>query len=155
MYILTIELNQGKKALESHIRDIDDADKLHEYHRYLHCHRVDMTKIDVDGHPYDVVCDDEAMLRQPLIPSLYISEEQVFFGNLAFVKIDEGGASIGLDREDMIRLLDYIDRQKESLYRWTEQQIKKKTGNGSDRRRIGGSDNGKRDDAAGNASRYP
>lgn len=126
MYILTVELNQDKTALESHIRNIDDTDKLNEYYRYLNCRCIDMATIVVEGHTYDVVFDDETMLRNPLIPSLYISEEQVFFGNLAFVKIDEEGASIGLDLEDMIRLLDFIDQQKESLYRWTEQQMSQK-----------------------------
>ncbi|MBE6095100.1 MAG: hypothetical protein E7199_06500 [Schwartzia succinivorans] len=126
MYILTIEANQDKTALESHIRNIDETDKLNEYYRYLNCRCIDMATIDVDGHAYDVVCDDEALLRQPLIPSLYVSEEQVLFGNLVFARNNEDGESVGLEREDMIRLLDYIDRQKESLYRWTEQQIKKK-----------------------------
>ena len=126
MYILTVELNKDRAALETHIRNINDADKLNEYYRYLDCRCIDMATIDVDGHPYDVVCDDEALLRYPLVPSLYISEEQVFFGNLAFVKIDEEGASVGLDREDMIRILDYIERQKEKLYLWTELQIKRK-----------------------------
>lgn len=126
MYILTIELNHKRKALESYIRDIDDGNKLKEYYRFLDCHRVGTTTIDVDGHAYDVVCDDEALLRQPLIPSLYISEEQVLFGNLAFVRNDEDGESVGLDREDMIRLLDFVDRQKQHLYRWTAQQIKRK-----------------------------
>ncbi len=126
MYILTVELNQDKTALESHIRNIDDTDKLNEYYRYLNCRCIDMATIDVDGHAYDVVCDDEALLRQPLIPSLYISEEQVLFGNLAFVRNDEDGESVGLDREDMIRLLNYIDRQKEPLYRWTARKISKK-----------------------------
>lgn len=126
MYILTIETNPEKTRLESHIRTIDDMDKLNEYYHYLDCRCIDMATIDVDGHAYDVVCDDEAMLRQPLIPSLYISDEQVFFGNIAFVKNDEEGVSVSLDREDMIRLLDFIDQQKESLYRWTDQQIKRK-----------------------------
>lgn len=126
MYILTVELNQDKTALESHIRNIDDTDKLNEYYRYLNCRCIDMATIDVDGHTYDVVCDDEALLRQPLIPSLYVSEEQVLFGNLAFVRTNEDGESVGLDREDMIRLLDFVDRQKQHLYRWTAQQIKRK-----------------------------
>lgn len=126
MYILTVEINKSRTALETHIRNIDDTDKLNEYYRYLDCHCIDMVTINVDGYAYDVVCDDEALLRQPLVPSLYISEEQVFFGNLAFVKIDEDGASVGLDREDMIRLLDFIERQQPSLYRWTDAQIKKK-----------------------------
>ena len=125
MYILTVELNQDRMVLESHIRNINDADKLNEYYRYLDCRSIDMATIDVDGHPYDVVCDGEALLRAPLFPSLYISEEQVFFGNLAFVKIDEEGASVGLEREDLIRLLDFIERQQTSLYRWTEERIKK------------------------------
>ena len=126
MYILTIELNHERKALESHIRNINEADEVNEYRRYLDCSRVDTATIDVEGHTYDVVHDDEAMFRSPLIPSLYISEEQVLFGNLAFVKTDEEGASVGLDLEDMIRLLDFIDQQKESLYRWTEQQMSQK-----------------------------
>lgn len=92
----------------------------------IDCQRIDMATIDVDGHAYDVVCDGAALLRQPLIPSLYISEEQVFFGNLAFVKNDEEGTSVGLEREDMIRLLDFIERQQSSLYRWRIEQIKKK-----------------------------
>lgn len=126
MYILTVEINKSRTALETHIRNIDDTDKLNEYYRYLDCHCIDMVTINVDGYAYDVVCDDEALLRQPLVPSLYISEEHVFFGNLAFVKIDEEGASVGLDREDMIRLLDFIERQQPSLYSWTGEQIKKK-----------------------------
>lgn len=126
MYILTIEANKDRTALETHIRNIDETNKLGEYYRYINCRCIDMATIDVDGHVYDVICDDEALLRQPLIPSLYISEEQVFFGNLAFVKVDEEGESVGFDREDMIRLLDFIDRQWPNLYRWTNEQIKKK-----------------------------
>ena len=126
MYILTIEANQDKTALESHIRNSDETDKLNEYYRYLNCRCIDMATIDVDGHAYDVVCDDEALLRQPLIPSLYVSEEQVLFGNLVFARNNEDGESVGLEREDMIRLLDFVDRQKQHLYRWTAQQIKHK-----------------------------
>lgn len=126
MYILTIEINKDRTALASHIRNIDDTNKLNEYYRYLDCRCIDMATIDVDGHAYDVICDDEALLRQPLIPSLYISEERVFFGNLAFVKVDEEGGTVGLDREDLIRLLNFIERQQPSLYRWTSEQMKKK-----------------------------
>lgn len=126
MYILTIEANPEKTTLESHIRIINDLDKLNEYYRYLNCRCIDMATIVVDGHPYDVICDDEALFRKPLIPSLYISEDQVFFGNIAFVRHNEEGNPVSLNREDMIRLLDFIDRQKERLYRWTERQLQQK-----------------------------
>lgn len=46
-----------------------------------------------------------------MVPTLYISKEQVLFGNLAFVKIDEEGYTVGLDKEDIERLLRYIENQ--------------------------------------------
>ena len=84
-----------------------------------------MAEIEVDGHAYDVVCDDGAMLRRPLVPTLYISDEQVFFGDIAFVKTDDEGGSVGLSREDILRLMGFIERQRESLYRWIAQQKNK------------------------------
>lgn len=82
-----------------------------------------MVTISADGHSYDVVCDDEGLFRQPLVPTLYISEEQVLFGDLAFIKFDEEGKSIGLEKEDIARLLRYIGQQQEKLRRWTEAQL--------------------------------
>lgn len=58
-----------------------------------------------------------------MVPTLYISKEQVLFGNLAFVKIDEEGYTVWLDKEDIERLLRYIENQKEIIHSWTVQQI--------------------------------
>ena len=58
-----------------------------------------------------------------MVPTLYISEEQVLFGSLAFVKIDEEGYTVGLDKEDIERLLRYIEGQTEKLRSWTMRQI--------------------------------
>lgn len=123
MIILTIEVNHEEKTLSSHIRAIDEADTLNEYYRLLGCQCIDMVPIDVDGYAYDVVCDDEGLFREPLVPTLYISEDQVLFGNLAFVKLDEEGYTVGLDREDIERLLCYIEGQTENLHSWTMRQI--------------------------------
>ena len=82
-----------------------------------------MVAIDVEGYSYDVVCDDEGLFREPMVPTLYISEEEVLFGTLAFVKIDEEGYTSGLDKEDIERLLRYIEGQTEKLHSWTVQQI--------------------------------
>ena len=122
MIILTLEVNQEEKTLIPHIRGIDEADTLNEYYRLLGCQCIDMVPIDVDGYSYDVVCDDEGLFREPMVPTLYISEEQVLFGNLAFVKSDEEGYTVGLDKEDIERLLRYIEKQKDDLYRWTMRQ---------------------------------
>lgn len=123
MIILTLEVNHEEKSLIPHIRAIDEADTLNEYYRLLGCQCIDMVSIDVDGYSYDVVCDDEGLFREPMVPTLYISEEQVLFGNLAFVKIDEEGYTVGLDKEDIERLLHFIEKQKDDLHRWTMWQI--------------------------------
>ena len=126
MIILTLEVNHEEKSLIPHIRAIDEADTLNEYYRLLGCQCIDMVAIDVDGYSYDVVCDDEGLFREPMVPTLYISEEQVLFGNLAFVKIDEEGYTVGLEKEDIERLLHYIENQKDDLHRWTMRQVERK-----------------------------
>lgn len=122
MIILTLEVNHAEKSLIPHIRAINEADTLNEYYHLLGCRCIDMVEIDVDNYSYDVVCDDEGMFREPMVPALYISEEQVLFGNLAFVKIDEEGYTVGLDKEDIERLLHYIENQKDTLHHWTMRQ---------------------------------
>lgn len=123
MIILTLEVNHEEKSLIPHIRAIDEADTLNEYYHLLGCRCIDMVEIDVDGYSYDVICDDEGLFREPMVPTLYISEAQVLFGNLAFVKIDEEGYTVGLDKEDIERLLGFIDNQKDDLHRLTMRQI--------------------------------
>ncbi len=123
MIILTLEVIQEDKSLHPHIRAIEEADTLNEYYHLIGCRCIDMVAIDVEGYSYDVICDDEGLFREPMVPTLYISEEQVLFGTLAFVKIDEEGYTVGLDKEDIERLLRYIEGQTEKLHSWTVQQI--------------------------------
>ena len=126
MIILTLEVNHEEKSLIPHIRAIDEADTLNEYYHLLGSRCIDMVEIDVDNYSYDVVCDDEGLFREPMVPTLYISDEQVLFGSLAFVKIDEEGYTVGLDKEDIERLLRYIENQKDDLHRWTMRQVERK-----------------------------
>lgn len=118
MRVLTLEADHGTRTVEPHIREIDYNDKLNGYYRLLGCSRIDMVKIEADGHSYDVVCDDEAMFQRSLIPTLYVNDEQIFFGNIAFVKIDDDGDSVGLGRDDILRLMRYIGKQNCELSRW-------------------------------------
>lgn len=126
MIILTLEVNHEEKSLFPHIRAIDEADTLNEYYRVIGCQCIDMVPIDVDGYSYDVVCDDEGLFRNPMVPTLFISEERVLCGNLAFVKVDAEGYTVGLDRDDIKRLLRYIEGQADNLHNWTMRQFKRK-----------------------------
>ena len=113
--ILTLEIETDPDGdaewLEMHIRPFDPARSLELFRQYLNCDLVTMTEIDVYGHKYDVVADDEAgMFGRPVI-SLRMSENSGFLGNIAFVKIDEEGRSVGLDDKDIERLQNFIRRR--------------------------------------------
>ena len=64
---------------------------------------------------FDVWSDDEALLRDKPIPTLYINDDFVLFGNLIFATSDEEGATTALNDEDMDRVLKFINHQMPKL----------------------------------------
>lgn len=118
MKILTMEINPDVERIETHTREIDPKNKLNEFYRYLNCSTIDIVEIEVDGYFYDVICDDEALLKTPKIPVLYVNKDLIIFGSVAFCKCDRNGNSIGLTRKDIDRLTQYLYRQDAKLSEW-------------------------------------
>ena len=48
---------------------------LKNYYEMLNCDLIDIVKIQFGGKAYDVICDDEALLRQPPFSFSVISKE--------------------------------------------------------------------------------
>ena len=67
--------------------------------------------------------DDEALLTDKPIPSIYINDDLVLFGNLIFATSDEEGATTGLSEEDMDRVLKFINHQTPKLLTWLNKLI--------------------------------
>lgn len=47
-------------------------DKLQNYYEKLNCECIDIVQIEVNGVEFDVICDDEALLKPNPIPSIFI-----------------------------------------------------------------------------------
>ena len=113
--ILTLELATDPDGeaewIEMHVRPFDTARSLELFRKYLNCEIITMREIDVYGHKYDVVADDEAAMNGRPVLSLRLSENDGFLGSIAFVRIDEEGRSVGLDDDDIERLQAFVRRR--------------------------------------------
>jgi len=87
---------------------------LKNYYEMLNCDLIDIVKIQFGGKAYDVICDDEALLRQPPFSFSVISKEghPMIAGNI-LVCNSEDGYETSLTAEDVVRLMTSMC--------WTEQ----------------------------------
>ncbi len=112
----------GQNFLDSHevlsIETIEDNNKLQGFYDLIGCRTIEMPDVEIDGHWYCAVCDEEGLLVNAPVPTLYINDEQVLFGNLVFCRIDEEGDSASLEHEDFARIGAFIRDQKTKMDRW-------------------------------------
>lgn len=75
---------------------------LDNYYRLLDCDCIDIVTRTVDGREFDIICDDEALLKDSPVPSAIGKHGQaVLFGNLLIVHHDEEGNTVGLSDDDV------------------------------------------------------
>ena len=89
--VLTLEVNHKIKAIIPHVRFIDSEKTLEELYRIIGCDSIDLVRIEVDGKFFDIYCDDEFLLKEKPVPTLFLSDEQVLCGNLVFTTCDKDG----------------------------------------------------------------
>ena len=121
--VFTLEVDAATNSISPHVRYISPDNVLHDLYRILNCQLVTCTEIDVDGKLFDVWSDDEALLKSNPVPNLYIDDDLIIFGSVAFAKSDDEGKLVGLERDDVHllwdfaqiqfpKLLDFIARQR-------------------------------------------
>lgn len=106
--VLTLEVDYKKKVIIPHVRFIDSDNVLSELYRIIGCDPVEVVQVEVEGKFYDVYCDEEFLLKEKPIPTLYLNAEQVLCGNLVFTTCDEEGKLGGVTKEDIDKLIDFI-----------------------------------------------
>ena len=116
--VVTLEFNKHLNLIMPHVKTMKNT--LKAMWDILDCHHVTCTQIDIDGRNYDIWSDDEALLTSKAIPTLYINDDLVLFGNLIFSTSDNEGATKGLSDEDMDNVLKFINRQTPKLINWIE-----------------------------------
>lgn len=111
---LLLEPNLNKIFLHVLCRE----NTLEELRKVIGCCCVACTEIELAGKVFDVWSDDEALLKVNPVPTLYISDEFILFGNLVMAKHDEKGETIGLTLADIHFLQIFVQKQFQKLQKY-------------------------------------
>ena len=103
--VFSLEINDH--IISPHVRHISPDNVLNDLYKILNCDLVTCVEIEVGGKFFDVWADDEALLKDKPVPNLYVDDELIFFGSVAFAKTDEDGEMVGLDSDDIHLLWDF------------------------------------------------
>ena len=88
-------------TISPHVRYISPDNVLNDLYKILNCELVTCVEIQVGGKFFDVWSDDEALLKDKPVPNLFVDDELIFFGSVAFAKTDEDGEMVGLDSDEI------------------------------------------------------
>ena len=100
--LFSLEYDANTNSISPHVRYISPDNVLQDLYKILNCELVTCTEIEVNGKLFDVWSDDEALLKDKPAPNLYIDDDLIIFGSVAFAKADdEEGKLVGLSHEDV------------------------------------------------------
>ena len=120
--VFTLECNDKTKTITPQVRYISADNVLQDLYKILKCELVTCTQIEVSGKLFDVWSDDEALLKTNPVPNLYIEDELIIFGSVAFAKSDEEGKLVGLNHAEVELLWDFALRQFPKLLKFLGRQ---------------------------------
>ena len=105
--VFSLEVNNETNTISPHVRHLSPANVLEDLYKVFNCDLVTCVEIEVGGKFFDVWADDEALLKDEPVPNLYIDDELIIFGSVAFAKTDEDGEMVGLDSDEIHLLWDF------------------------------------------------
>ena len=120
--IFSLEYDAKTNSISPHVRYISPDNVLQDLYKILNCELVTCTEIEVNGKLFDVWSDDEALLKDKPAPNLYIDDDLIIFGSVAFAKADEEGKVVGLSRDDVHLLWDFALYQFPKLLNFIRRQ---------------------------------
>ena len=120
--LFTLEYDAAINSISPHVRYISPDNVLKDLYRILKCQLVTCTEIEVNGKLFDVWSDDEALLKDKPAPNLYIDDNLIIFGSVAFAKSDEEGKLVGLERDDVHLLWDFTLAQFPKLLKFLKKR---------------------------------
>ena len=109
--IFTLECDVKTSSISPHVRYLSPDNVLQDLYKVLNCELVTCTEIEVKGKLFDVWSDDEALLKNKPVPNLYIDDDLIIFGSVAFAQSDEDGNLVGINRSDVPLLFDFAQNQ--------------------------------------------
>ena len=109
--IFSLEYDAKTNSISPHVRYISPDNVLQDLYKILNCELVTCTEIEVNGKLFDVYSDDEALLKDKPAPNLYIDDDLIIFGSVAFAKADDEGKLVGLELDDVQLLWNFAQIQ--------------------------------------------
>lgn len=90
----------------SKIEVVHIKDDLDEFYRLLRCNTIDIAQRKIGPGTYEVICDDNGLLKGDQRPSAFSKTGDVqFVGNLLVCKYGGAGELAGLDADDIHNLM--------------------------------------------------
>ncbi len=116
--VFTLTYDERTNSISPGVAYLNPSNTLSDMYKIIGCSCVTCTAIEVNGKKYDVWSDDEALLVDNPVPTLYIDDEFVIFGNLLIAKSNEEGAMVGLDNGEAPILYFFAKLQYPKLLKW-------------------------------------
>lgn len=83
---------------------LTSASELRQMYQLINCELIDITKRKIGANYYDIIVDDEGLLKQEPIISLFRNKQPELVGHLIFTKYNEEGEQVGLLWEEVEQL---------------------------------------------------
>lgn len=88
---------------------IEIETKLQDYYRVLNCDCIDIVTRKIGNKYYDIVCDDESLLKyKPTMTAMSMDQQHYLFGNLLITNSDANGELTSLSMSDINHIQDYL-----------------------------------------------
>ena len=102
-------------------------DNLNNIYELLNCNLIDVVRRNIAGKDYDIICDDEGLLKPDLIftaRNLNFSEDCIV-GNLFVVSSDENGEFVSLETDEIKEIIDDFNEFNQLKIFFNESEYKK------------------------------
>ena len=91
------------------VKEIElDNDKLESFYEALNCDTIDIVQRMINGKPFDIVCDDEALLKYDPIPSAVRKDGKVMLCGNLFICNHYKEELTSLSKKDVDYIMDNV-----------------------------------------------
>lgn len=90
-------------------RVVEFEDTLSELYRLIDCDCIDITERKIGDNYYDIVCDDEGLLKEDIrFTAFDINDEPALAGNLLIMNCDDCGELLSLTDSDIENIKSHV-----------------------------------------------
>ena len=75
-------------VIEGDVMQMDIMDDLQVFYDMIHCRTVEMPEVRIGNRDtyFNIICDEEALLKSGAIPSVFTESEAMLYGNIIICK---------------------------------------------------------------------